>query len=134
MILDARTSHSGDWSLRLVSPAANCGLVLTAFPVDLSPNRSYVASVWARPSQPGIAMTMGAPSGGWQTPMHTIQLGAAGVWAQHNVSITSGATSSDMYNGQLMLSLASRGTLWVDDLELFDVGPVGAVGLGVVVD
>ena len=122
MILDGRTSHSGDWSLRLVSPGANCGLVLTAFPLDLSPNRSYVASVWARPLQAGLVMSMGAPSGGWRTPMHTFQLGSAGVWTQHNVSITPSATSTNMYNGQLMLSLASRGTLWVDDLELTDVG------------
>eukprot|EP01050_Picozoa_sp_SAG11_P031752 SAG11_NODE_10004_length_863_cov_0.871728_1_plen_106_part_10 len=59
MVLDARTSHGGDWSLRLVSPVANGGLVLTAFPVQLSPNRSYVASVWARAGADGLVVTVG---------------------------------------------------------------------------
>eukprot|EP01048_Picozoa_sp_COSAG05_P024614 COSAG05_NODE_5869_length_1069_cov_1.519588_1_plen_293_part_10 len=78
MMLDARTAHSGDWSLRLVSPAANGGLVLTAFPVELSPNRSYVASVWANAGADGLVLTFGAPFAGWKTPWHSFQLGASG--------------------------------------------------------
>eukprot|EP01050_Picozoa_sp_SAG11_P049247 SAG11_NODE_26799_length_340_cov_1.510373_1_plen_74_part_10 len=35
-----------------------------------------------------------------------------------------------MYNGQLMLRLASRGTVWIDDLELHETGPVSSGTIG----
>lgn len=113
--IDSRVAASGRRSMRLHAPAAGTGVRLRPYAPAVVPGRSYRFSLQARASQAGTVLRLLNAAAG-----DSLDVALTTAWRRYTLDSAIGAVTSRAW---LSFGLASAGTAWVDDLELFDISP-----------
>ncbi len=134
--VDSRVFHSGEHSVRFVTPEDGKGAALSFFPAYLEYGRTYCFSIWAKAAprenlqeNKGILWRLFHRKRKPGPPSFTVNASSAGTgtfsltgrWKKYEMFITPGDSTQYMQRTSLTLSLDTRGTAWFDDLCLAPV-------------
>ena len=132
--VDARVAHSGEHSVRLVTPEDGKGVTLSFFPSYMEYGHTYRLSVWAKgaprqdtwssrsflyrlfhkkPPDPSFSLTAGS------IVRKTFPLTTE--WKKYEMFITPDDSTQAVVRISPGLTLDTRGTAWFDDLDLVPV-------------
>lgn len=114
LFVDPRLAVHGTHSLRVTCPAEGQGLSVQPFPVRVTAGRRYRLSIWARGLQEGLTFRFGMKALDCDVKEFT----ATREWAEY---VVEGTAPKDVARAGLSLSLSSRGTIWID---LMQIAPV----------
>ena len=132
--LDTREHHSGNHSLRLLTPGDNKGIALRLFPFRVKAGFSYAVSVWAKsdPEQRPFFVTNQdtlRQSRRKMNPQYVeIELGAFGKarftpdqeWRRYMTFITIPTDTLKSFRTNLIIKMPGQGVAWFDDLKVFE--------------
>jgi hypothetical protein len=129
---DTREHHSGDHSLRLVTPEKEKGVTLRFFPVRLKAGASYSISVWAKSdpeqrNENGTIVTSGNRKNDTQMPQYVeIMMGKLlharfvpdDQWREFVTFITIPKDTVASFRANLIMKMPGQGIAWFDDLKI----------------
>jgi hypothetical protein len=129
---DTREHHSGDHSLRLITPEKDKGVSLRFFPVRMKAGASYSISVWAKSDPEQRHENLNSESsenvkGFKSTPQYVeIMMGKFlharfvpdSQWKEFITFITIPRDTVDTFRANLILKMPGQGVAWFDDLKI----------------
>ena len=113
--VDSRDAAHGRRSLRLHSPRDGEGVRVRPYAPAVIPGRSYRFSLRARSAQPGVVLRLLNAAAD-----DSMDIELTPGWQQYWLD---GAIKAVSTRAWLSLGLATAGTAWIDDMELFDISP-----------
>ncbi|HKK41865.1 MAG TPA: hypothetical protein VJ963_05595 [Bacteroidales bacterium] len=132
--LDTREHHSGDHSLRLITPEQDKGVSVRFFPFKVMPGKTYVISLWAKsdPDQRFFIVTKKKKDRllvKKDTPQYVeVSLGNFGkarfvpgrTWKEYMIFVTVPEDSIPGFRTNMVLSMPGQGVAWFDDIKVFE--------------
>ena len=131
---DTREHHSGDHSVRLLTPSKDNGISLRFFPVTMKAGKSYSISVWAKsdPEQqlqiPGKSENNEKIEGTDAEQYVEVLLGKVvharfvpdGKWRQFVTFVTIRKDTVASFKANLILKMPGQGVAWFDDIDIHE--------------
>jgi hypothetical protein len=132
--LDTREHHTGNHSLRLLTPADDKGVALRLFPFRVKAGSSYAISVWAKsdPDQRITSVTLPDSSRLYDMkdyPQYIeIAMGAFGKarfvpdkeWKRYMTFVKIPSDTLDQFRTNLVIKMPGRGVAWIDDMKVYE--------------
>ena len=118
-LCDGTTAVDGRYSMRVTTPSNGTGLWFRPFPADISKPGTYELRMWAKASSNGVRLAFSASSNPSSTCIiadDPVQVSLLMTWQQYRVTLV--CANAVGRTPVLEYSVASRGTAWVDKLEL----------------
>ena len=132
--LDTREHHSGNHSLRLITPEQDKGVTVRFFPFKVRSGSTYVISLWAK-SDPEQRFSLVTKKENDRLihkkdePQYVVvSLGNFGkarfvpgkTWKQYMTFVTIADDSVPEFKTNLVLSMPGQGVAWFDDIKVFE--------------
>ncbi|MCU6501365.1 hypothetical protein LPN04_26525 [Rugamonas sp. A1-17] len=141
---DNIVSHSGSRSVKFTQPLAGKASRLFRALHNLRPRSAYRMTYWIRAEnydapfqikvlQAGSVMPMyqnasaglgwTSVGGGWATAANVLPTATPDTWVQYSIDFNTGNFSDlDLYIGSWSRSAAGTGTVWMDDIDIKEIG------------
>jgi hypothetical protein len=132
--LDTREHHSGNHSVRLITPVDDKGITLRLFPFKVRAGSSYAVSVWAKsdPEQRASYVTLPDSSRLYNmnnNPQYIeIEMGAFGKarfipekeWKRYMTFVKIPSDTLNQFRTNLIIKMPGQGVAWIDDMKVFE--------------